>query len=574
MSAGLASPGRGPRNDKELMRALHDRIRTLEQSTTLRAGDWVLFTDPTTGHLMMARPGDPIEGVAAEAEPEEVDLSAARGYIIQDVTNAVWTGVTQQELDGNKTLEEMAAALSSIPPESVAGVAGTSSLVQTFTDTWTKLTGGLSLVANPADKSVSDAANAAANVATTAATGLQLGEWTYAVQQLRNNKTLMSGVDETEESNFMLDTLYPPGSTEPEVTIPVTSAGQPMAFWRATETAKKGFISWFGKGITNVTALYLDIYKFNYATNTLTLLHTSPNQIGQATANWGYLIYNIPLANRVTVNAGDVIGVAWRSTGTGAHSIAGKTIASPPHPTVVPAKTAARRTDGVAGPLSFAALTPLYANDVPWFGIGILSGDAPPAYFAPRQQEFSAPGTHTYTIEPWVNYIDVVMLGGGGGGCGGHPFNFAAGQGGFAGAWATETLVRGVDFPVNATQITITVGARGIGGPGNTPGSSGTATTRSAITGGKDVLNAAGGAAGTIQVGNPAEVFGQSPGTITYQGQNYVGGAGGGAASAASGGVGAAPGAGGGGGSGGTWGAAWNGGDGARGGAWVTARQS
>lgn len=554
------------------MRALHDRLRTLEQSTTLRAGDWVLFTDPTNGHLMMARPGEPVAGVAGEEPPEQLDLSGARGFIIQDVTNAVWSGVRQEELDGNKTLEEMAAALGSIPPSSVVGVNGGSSLTDTFYETWTQLWGGLAQGLGGGEiKSVQDAANAAANVASNAGTALQLGEWTYAVQQLRNNKTLMSGVDESEESNFMLDTLYPPGSTEPYVTVPVTSAGQPMSFWRATETAKKGFVSWFGKGITNVTALYLDIYKFDYATNTVTLLHTSPNQIGQATANWGYLIYNIPLANRITVNAGDVLGVAWRVVGTGTHSIAGKTIASPPHPTVVPAKTSARRTDGVAGPLSFAALTPLYANDVPWFGIGILSGDAPPAYFAPRQTEISATGPYTYEIPPWANYIDHVFIGGGGGGCGGHPINTAPGEGGDAGVWVTETLVRGVDFPVNATQITGVVGVGGNGGPGNTPGQPGTSTQRNAIPGGKAALMAAGGAAGDTQ---STATTGESSGDITYNGVTYSGGVGGKLVGVSNGGPGSAPGAGGAGGAGGTWGSSWPGGKGARGGCWYTARQS
>src|SRR5690606_14539002 len=91
-------------------------------------------------------------------------------------------------------------------------------------------------------KSPSDVANAAANASEQADTAQQISEWNNAILGIRNNKALWTGIDETEESTFLLTDLFD-GNSEP----PFIEAGHynvPMAFWRATEDAKKGFISW------------------------------------------------------------------------------------------------------------------------------------------------------------------------------------------------------------------------------------------------------------------------------------------------------------------------------------------
>lgn len=487
--------------------------------------------------------------------------------LVQTFLNSAWQALVNDDEGAiDRTAAEVADALKNIPVVNVLGY-GAATLVDTFTDILDNLWSALTRTPG-SGKSMADVANAVTDTANMADTGVQIGEWNNAVLGLRNNKGLMSGVDETEESTFLITDLFNGASDPPSISA--TASSVPIAFWRATETAKKGFVSWFGKGFASITALYVDIYKLNYTTSEMELVHTSPDQIGSVTSSWSYLVYNISSpSDRIDVNAGDVLGFAIRVVGAGTHTIGGKSAGSwlPDHPTVIPSRPAATRTG--SGDLAFGSIT--YSSNVPWFGIGILSGDAPPNFFAPRTTEFSTPGVSTYLIPDWANFIDGIYIGGGGGGGGGDPIFGRGGEGGDAGAWQGETLVRGVDFPVDATEITITVGAEGALGPYNTAGGAGGNTIRAAITSGKVAATATGGPGGSEP---NAELSGDSPGNFTFNGVTYVGGNGGGAAPFSPGVAGTAPGAGGGGGAGGSFAVAWVGGPGARGGAWMTARQT
>jgi len=488
--------------------------------------------------------------------------------LIQGFLNTAWQALVNDDEGAiDRTAYEVADALKNIPVINVLGY-GAATLVDTFTDILDNLWSALTRTTGTG-KSMADVANAATDTANMADTGVQIGEWNNAVLGLRNNKSLMSGIDETEESTFLLTDLYTGGS-DPTY-ISATAASVPIAFWRATETAKKGFVSWLGKGFASITALYVDIYKFNFTTSEMELVHTSPSQIASVTSSWSYLVYNIASeSDRIDVVSGDILGFAVRVVGAGTHLIGGKSAGAwlPDHPTVVPSRPAATRTG--SGDLAFGSIT--YSSNVPWFGVGILSGDAPPNFFAPRTTQFSEPGESTYLIPDWANFIDGVYIGGGGGGCGGNVIFGWGGEGGYAGAWEGETLVRGVDFPVDATEITVTVGAVGAAGPGNTPGGAGGDTIRADIDDGTASVTAAGGAAGNEQ--NVGHYGGDPAGNFTFNDVTYIGGTGGGAAPFSNGAAGTAPGAGGGGGAGGTWGVAWPGGIGARGGAWMTARNT
>ena len=72
-------------------------------------------------------------------------------------------------------------------------------------------------------------------------------------------------------------------------------------------------------------------------------------------------------------------------------------------------------------------------------------------------QTFAVAGAYTYNIPTWANFIDVILLGAGGGGAGGNASN-GDGVGGKAGVFATITLRRGVDIPSSLTQITGVIG--------------------------------------------------------------------------------------------------------------------
>ncbi|ADX42610.1 hypothetical protein [Gordonia phage GTE2] len=160
----------------------------------------------------------------------------------------------------------------------------------------------------------------------------------------------------------------------------------------------------------------------------------------------------------------------------------------------------------------------------------------------------------------WVRYVDVVLIGGGASGQTGNGSNTAAGSGGNAGSWVTKRYERGVDFNGTPT-LSFSIGAGGAqaANSDHAAPNPGGATTMSGIGSG---LSAPGGS-GTTSGQN-----GASPGNITFEGLNYVGGVGG----TGNAGSPTAPGAAGAGGNGGIFGSRTRGAAGARGQAWYRLR--
>lgn len=123
---------------------------------------------------------------------------------------------------------------------------------------------------------------------------------------------------------------------------------------------------------------------------------------------------------------------------------------------------------------------------------------------------------YTFTIRRWSDFIDEVLLGGGGSGQASAAF-FNVGDGGSAGNWAVATWVRGVHIPYDQLAITGVMGRGGDGPPGPSvlTGEVGDPTVSS--TG----LSASGGAGGAL--------WGTSNGDAvtpqTYNGKTYTGGA-------------------------------------------------
>ena len=128
----------------------------------------------------------------------------------------------------------------------------------------------------------------------------------------------------------------------------------------------------------------------------------------------------------------------------------------------------------------------------------------------PPTAETTTPVTASgdYIIPRWCNYLDVIVLGGGGGALQG---NFGTGAGGKAGSWNGITLTRGSSIPWTQTVIACTVGS---GGAKGFISASGSASSAAGISG----AGGAGGAAFGAQQGG-------SPGNYTFNGKSYVGGA-------------------------------------------------
>lgn len=448
----------------------------------------------------------------------------------------------------------------------VTGQSDTNNNIQDFIN---KTFGGLARNFGVTGKSAADVANAAAVGATVADTGLQLAEWTNAVQSLRNNKSLMEGVDETEEANFRLDSSGMWAAATPAAVISATSAAVPVAYKRFEEDAKKGFITWFGKGI--VSELRLDIYRGDYVANEWEHIHTSSNLGGATGSSWAYMQYNIAsLVDRVDVFSGMVLGIAWRVVGAGTHEVAGIPW-NTPGATIHPQRPVSVRT-GV-GDLAFGS-TVYTPTAMPWFGIGIITGDVPPPYNAPRTTYFTAPGAYSFEVPLWADYVDVILGSAGGGGHGGNGGLPISGHGGYPGEWKTERLVRGVDFPAGPVTITGVVGVGGPGGAKEHDGGNGGNTTRAAIPSGKAAMTAVGGLGATIYSTEEGNSIGHGPGNKSFNGETVVGGGDAPGGSGGPGSPGQAPGGGGGGGAGGVYTIAWPGAAGARGVAVFVARQS
>lgn len=444
---------------------------------------------------------------------------------LQETATGAWNGVEDlvQRLMGMFGSDPQEGGLLDWIETAADGLSGHLDNAQNaFENLLSSLWGGFRRASGSGGIGVGDVGNAASDTSEQADTARQIGEWNTAVLGLRNNKSLAQGVDETEESNFYYMDMWGLGS-EPAAAYAASSSSFPVAYWRAGETAKKGFISWFGKGFTDVSALHIDIYRANYDEQKWELIHSSPNLISMVDNTWRYHIYNIAnVEDRVDVVSGDVLGVAWRVVGSGTHSIAGIPIAGmPDHPNLHPKKPVSVRS-GV-GDLAFAS-TSYTANTLPWVGIGIIEGDIPPPYYAPRTTPFVTPGTHVFTIPQEFrvagNIIDVVAIGGGRGG--GGALTWAPGTGGGAADWVGRSLVYGTD--ITSPGLVIKVGEGGDGGLG-TVGEPGEDGEESRVTGSGFSAIVAEGADHTVGVAN---VQAEGAGNFNFAGRHYIGGHGGG----------------------------------------------
>jgi hypothetical protein len=170
-------------------------------------------------------------------------------------------------------------------------------------------------------------------------------------------------------------------------------------------------------------------------------------------------------------------------------------------------------------------------------------------------------GNYTYNIPYWCTYLDLFLLGAGGGAAYGFP-----GNGGQAGSWKVQTLYRGsgappaglIQIPSTTESIDIAVGSGGTAGtntvaPGNGGPSTATATGLSTRTAGGG-MGGAGGNSDGAAVNPPTQTLDGT--TETGGGLQLIGGANG-----------VAPGG------GGAGNFALNGGTGADGAVWIVARQ-
>jgi hypothetical protein len=220
----------------------------------------------------------------------------------------------------------------------------------------------------------------------------------------------------------------------------------------------------------------------------------------------------------------------------------------------------------IASPSSIPA--PVPSVQLPWVALSSESVSTQ-GVNAATKSFYGTPGTHTYELPAWLvagNHLDIITVSDGGSGA--SNFGIENGPGGGAGLWAKTTLLVGATGPTGIKAGTAVTATLGGGGAAPTfywengkPGSGVTISWVDADNAPQS-LTVVGGAAGVFGV--VLSIWGASPGTETYLGVPYVGGA-----EALNGWAGNAPGGGGG-------GSGWlqYGSAGAPAGAWFTARQT
>jgi hypothetical protein len=381
--------------------------------------------------------------------------------------------------------------------------------------------------------------------------------------QMANTRSVSHAIAPTGDATFDLALLS--GATLP--TLAVTQGKSVIGFIRTPTGANpntpmtlwpmKQAVAWKSSGYTgSITGLWINIYKYNTVTGKMDLWNQSPNLVGGIANSLNYYFYNIisdqPYLPSIFAFQGipycqtDVWAVEMQISGTGTYQLAGLQMNHASYPGVLPPYMAAYRGSGTTVPSPPEELTPAVdffyqtPSNVPWFS---LTGSAGATTYAPQQIPFTTPGSFTYTVPKWAQFIDYAIMPAGGGGGGGVN---AWGNGGRSGQWIFGTLqVGGSNGPSAGATITGTVGAGGPGGSSEaygtdaygggvqwspapyalyaTSGNAGGASSiQFASPSGTQTISAPGGLGGTA---NGGSYPGQGASNQTYNGGSYYGGA-------------------------------------------------
>ena len=139
---------------------------------------------------------------------------------------------------------------------------------------------------------------------------------TAAAQQALNNK-LFHAVDPSLEAVFALTSLT---GASPS-TISVVEGASTIGFINIGTSATKYTLAWFGGGVTNITAAYVNVYSVSTGTGYLTRVWSSTNVLPYmgSTLNWVY----VPITTPIPVTQGQIYAIELQIVGTGTHTLVG-----------------------------------------------------------------------------------------------------------------------------------------------------------------------------------------------------------------------------------------------------------
>lgn len=458
-------------------------------------------------------------------------------------------------------LADLLQVFTAIPSDKVGGVGGPADIGKTVLEFFNHLVGGiLGTGVGGGDKDPADVYNVVNGLANNAG----LGAEAWDLLGVRNNKPLFTGFFPSGTSNYNItDVAF--NSTPP--TIPVTQSASGISIERYEEAKSLGVVSWLGYGLTDLTAFYVNIWKISSTDGSWSLLHHSPNILGDldpsgSSAQPAFQFYILDEAIE-GLAAGDDIARELVPVGTGTHNVVGRVTWLPNHPYAQAVSFAAKR-DNTTGPntppATIAKASVVRSANVPWIETAINTG-IDVSQHADVVRYLST--GQTIPVPKWANYVDVVANGAGGGGHAGATFGIY-GEGGDHGKFNGVTWWRGEHFEDDAV-ITVALGEGGNGGTAILGvGQDGGATTVS-IPGYS--LVAEGGEGGQQLQGPGGRTRGIGAGEFVFKDWKVQAGG----DQNTFGGVGTAPGGGAG---GGDWLMLGSGGKGARGGAWIRFRRN
>lgn len=426
----------------------------------------------------------------------------------QLIIDTVVNGITGSN-NALHSLEDLFEAVTHIPLFKILGFGGPGDANTTFEEFLSHLLGGMSGSTDPnSNGGFADLFNVAKLLQTAAA----MGESAFQILSIRNNTPVNTGLLPSGRSNY--------GLTSVNTTLSATQSASLIATMRVEQDIALGVVSWLGCGTSGITAFYVNIWKLDGVSGDWALVHHSPSVLSELTAgstpNWTFYQLDTPVDQK----AGETYAYELVPVG-GTHSVRGISTTDdiPDHPFAQVVGLAATRDNTStpnSPPSTIAKASVVRSGNIPWIETAIDTGNGV-GYYDPIGDYVTESGT--VPIPSWCNFVDVVAVGGAGGGQMGLTLGFH-GESGSPGLYKSATWQRGIHFGDDAV-MTFTKGVGGPGGRiGHDDGENGTASSWSipdySITGEP-------GVGGTeLQLGsNP---IGRGPGTIEYKGEKYVGG--------------------------------------------------
>lgn len=255
---------------------------------------------------------------------------------LNDTIYQAMTGITAT----GHVLDDVLAALGSIPGVNVQGTGGPATVSDTLQTTWDQLVGGF-VGAPGSGTSLADVYNIAQTVGGNAALGL-LG---WDVLGIRDNRPMSDGMLSTSSSTVPLASV----SSGSPGTFGVTEAASTIGFRRIEQSMSLGVIRWYGYGTTNITAAYLSVWKMTSDGN-MTVEYTTVNIVGDIAGGADPVINYVELDPPLALEASDMIGVELLLLGSGTHNIVGQTSWLPDDPHVLPKRMGATRSAATPTP--------------------------------------------------------------------------------------------------------------------------------------------------------------------------------------------------------------------------------